>query len=358
MKKHLLLLSFLTVGFLGLQAQITITSADVAAPVHVIYQAHDTLPTVTEGAAGTSQVWNMAALHTHTIDTLTFIPYAWAPDPSFSASNLVAQQGTGNAYSYLINATPQLVALGFKGTFDLAGSPVTIKQINTPAEKLVTYPFTYSSNFVNDFLSMTPPTYVNLTVGPGFVMDSIRTRSAVHKTVVCDGWGTLTTPLGTYNVIRNKETKVKHDTSDAYIAILGGWQNGADIKADSTTEYTFWANAVGFPLVTITKDSSNAVVSAQWLMATPTVGITEFTAPVTVNAYPNPAQTEINLTIDPAIAIAVQVYDMMGRLVGSYPVTSSITSISTANFANGAYSFTIISPANEIVSRGKFNVAN
>lgn len=353
MKKHLLLFSSFTVGIIAANAQITITSADVAVPPKVIMQANDTMPTVTPGSAGAGQTWNMSGLHTHSTDTLNFMPYSWAPNPSFSSANIVVQQGSQPAYSYINNSSTELVSLGIYATVNFGSSAVTLKQINTPAEKLATFPFMYTTSYTNDFVTNTPATYIGTASPP---IDSIRQRSVVHKTVVVDAWGSLTTPLGTYNVIRSKETKIKHDTSDVHIGIFG-WQNAAQTTADSTTEYTYWANGIGFPLVTLTKDSLGNVSRASWLKAMPTVGINEYEAPVEVNVYPNPAQTEINVMTDAAKAFAIEVYDLTGRIVATQTITSDISTINTSAFANGMYTYTIIGKEKTVLNRGKFSVA-
>jgi len=171
-----------------------------------------------------------------------------------------------------------------------------------------------------------------------------------------DAWGTLTTPLGTYSVIRSKETKITHDTSDVHISVLG-WQNAAQTTADSTTQYTFWANGIGFPLVTLTMDSTGAVSDATWLKAMPMVGITEYTAPVAVNVYPNPTQDQLFIATDANKAQAIQVYDIAGRLVSTQTITADISTVNTSAFANGAYTFTILGRDKSVLNRGKFNVA-
>ena len=101
MKKSLLLLSSFGLCITAAHAQITITSADVAVPPKMILQANDTMPVVSAGGAGAGQTWNMSALHTGSVDTLNFMPYGWAPNPSFSTANIVVQQGSSAAYSYI-----------------------------------------------------------------------------------------------------------------------------------------------------------------------------------------------------------------------------------------------------------------
>ncbi|MEI8231472.1 MAG: T9SS type A sorting domain-containing protein [Actinomycetes bacterium] len=357
MKKTLLLISAICVSAL-VSAQITITTADIAVPTTVVYQATDTLPTISVGSAGTSQTWNMTALGTHVTDTLTFLPYSAAPNPLFSTANLLVKQGWQNNYAYAINNAASLRILGNAGTLNLFGSPVNLTQRNNPAERLANFPFTYTTSFTNTYRTFAK-FYLGQTI-MGFQVDSIRDHSTVNKTVVVDAWGTLTTPLGTYPVIRSKETKITHDTVDAYIVVFppfGTWNDAISTSADSVTSYTWWANGLGFSLATATMDSLGGVKRVQWLMQAPTtVGVNEYTAALIENVYPNPAQNEINLLTDASKTKSIQVFDIAGRLINTYAVSNNLMTINTADYANGLYTFSIVAKDNSIVNRGKFTI--
>lgn len=353
--KKLLLLSFVALS-IGADAQITITTADIATPTKVIYQANDTMPTISVGSPGTGLNWNMVALNNHTEDTMTFLPYSAAPNPKFSTANLLVKQGWQAAYAYAINNASGLTILGNSGTADFGAGPSQINQINSPVEILTNFPSTYNSNFTNDYVQRAT-FFFGVDPGLGVVIDSLRTTSAVHKTVVYDGWGTITTPLGSYSALRAKEIIVKHDTTDAYIG-FAGWQNAMVVSADSSASYVWWANSIGFPLVQARMDSLGAVTEVQWLLALPTpVGINEFTAAATVNVYPNPAQDQINFATDAKSVKTIQVYDLTGRQVDAFSVTSDISTIITSNYANGAYSYDVIGRDNTVLGRGKFAIA-
>lgn len=348
MKKSLLLSSSFCLGVLSMQAQIIITTADVAVPSKIIYQANDTLPTVSVGSAGVSQTWNMSALDSNTIDTLDFLPYSWAPNAYFTSANIAVKQGYQNIYAYLINAAPSLDIIGNGGVVNFFGPPTVINQINSPAEKLATFPFTYNSTFINNFTTTTLPFPVSFTP-----YDSIRFKSSVSKTVLVDAWGNLTTPLGTYPVIRSKEIKLNYDTTDGHIAFVA-WQQALQTSGALITSYSFWANGIGFPLVTVTMDSAGSVSKVQWLKAMPITGINEYTDATIVNAFPNPAQDMITLSVESSNAISIQVYDIAGRLISTSLIEDQEIKLNTSVFASGIYSYSIISKDDIILNRGKF----
>lgn len=356
MKKLLLTTTAIVALTIIATAQITVTTADIASPTKIIYQANDTMPTVSEGSFGISQTWNMSALNTHTTDTMTFISYAWAPNSNFSSSNLVAKQGWQNNYVYLTNASSGLTVQGSSGIADFGGGPMVLNQINTPSENVMNFPGMYLTTFTNNYTTNTD-FFLGFDPGIGFVIDSVKQRSIVKKTVLVDAWGSLTTPLGTFNVLRAEETTVRHDTTDAEVPAFGGWQYNVDVTADSTTGYSWWANGVGFPLVSIQLDSLSNIKQTQWLLALPAVGINEQANATVVMVFPNPAQNQINFTVESSKVTAIQVMDITGRMIDFIVTSEDNVSINTSLYANGVYTYALVGKDNAILNRGKFTIA-
>lgn len=360
MKKNLLFTTTLLFGALVSNAQITITMADVASPVTIIQQAQDTMPTVTVGSSGISQTWNMTALNTHSTDTLNFISPSWTPSAGSSAfpgANLAVEFTGQSAYAYATNTASEMAIMGNFAVQDFGGGPSNVVQKTTPAEKLTNYPSTYLSNFTQNYTTE-GTFYFGIDPGIGVTIDSIRQKSMVTKYSNVDAWGTITTPLAsTVPCLRYYSTKHNTDSLWAYSAMLGGWTFIQE-TIDSSKSYTWWGNGIGFPLVELSTNwAADTVRSASWLKATPTASINDYTALATVNVYPNPAQNEITFDVDAAKVSAIQVYDVAGRMVGSYPVSTTLTKIDIAAFANGMYSYSLIDKDDQLVNRGKFAIA-
>jgi len=85
---------------------------------------------------------------------------------------------------------------------------------------------------------------------------------------------------------------------------------------------------------------------------TGTVGVNEYDNVVRI--YPNPVQNMLNINANSNID-RVEVYNMMGQMVGSYNVNESNTQINTSNYANGVYTVKI-STENGMTTQ-KFTVA-
>ncbi len=359
MKKQLLLIGFLSLASIYLSiAQIQLTSADVAGAYRIIYQANDTTPTISIGNAGASQSWDFSDLHLQTRDTLNFLPYSYMPNPKFSTANLIVKQGWQNNYSYLNLTTSSLKSLGNSGAVDLGTGPFNINQINTPAEILLNFPTAFNSGFTNNYVQKVK-TYVGQTV-QGVQVDSIRFKSDVLKTQTVDAWGSLISPIGTYNVLRIKETKINYDTIDAYIVVfppIGLWQNAISTNYDSVTTYTYWANGLDFPLATVNFDITGVMTNVQWMSSLPINGINEFVAESSVLVYPNPAKDFITIEIENKKTTQVQVVDITGKSIAIINVTSSKQTLNTSDFSNGVYTYTLIDSNKNTLNRGRFVIA-
>jgi hypothetical protein len=355
MKRHLLLLSLFSI-VMSLDAQITITTADVAVPNKLIYQSNDTMPTVSAGSAGTSQTWNMAILNSHTTDTLNFISPSWTPyASSFPAANLSVKNGYAAQYGMAQNTSSSLVVLGNAANVDLGNGPTDLKQYNTPAEILLNFPSTYMSSFTNNYVSDLT-FYFGMDPGIGFTVDSVRQKSVVNKTSNCDAWGNITTPLGTFASLRFQV--INHHTDSTFIYVGGfGWNFFQEV-IDSTKKYSWWANSVGFPLVETDIDWASGNVShVNWLQALPVTGISENAMDQDGSVYPNPAQNELNFRLDAGQVGLIEIYDITGRLVVSASAAEEHVKINTAAFSKGLYTYTLLSRENVPVKKGKFTIA-
>lgn len=358
MKKHLLLLSGFFAGVMGMNAQITITTADVAIPNKLIYQNHDTIPSISAGSAGASQTWNMSALQIHTVDTLNFISPSWTGDAaSFPSANLSIKNGWAPQYAYAVNSSSSLTAIGNRAEVDFgSGSgPSVIRQYNTPAEILLNFPSNFGSNFNNNFTSEAT-FYFGVDPGIGFVIDSVRQKSVVSKTNNCDAWGSISTPLGTFSALRFYEIRYQTDSVFGYISGFG-W-TFAQETVDSSKKYVWWANSVGFPIVETTVDWTTGVVTrAQWLDALPVTGVNEYANAVDVSVYPNPAQDLLNLQMDASRVSHVRIYDVTGRMLEDIRITANMQSVNTSKYSNGMYTYSVFGEDNALLNRGKFSIA-
>ena len=76
-----------------------------------------------------------------------------------------------------------------------------------------------------------------------------------------------------------------------------------------------------------------------------------------VNLYPNPANTEINLSVSGQYQAGfVQVYDMTGREIGTYPMRNNFLTINTQSYTGGLYIYKLLDDSGNQLNVGKFSV--
>jgi hypothetical protein len=85
-------------------------------------------------------------------------------------------------------------------------------------------------------------------------------------------------------------------------------------------------------------------------------GIQEYKNSVSFSAYPNPANSEINLVTSSKEVSLVNVYDITGRQIEALKITSDRTLLNTSSYTTGIYFYSASNNKGEIMARGKFNV--
>ncbi|GAB4143936.1 MAG: hypothetical protein Fur0041_18970 [Bacteroidia bacterium] len=352
MKKQLLTIATLAIG-ISASAQITITSADLALIYSQVIQIQDTTPTVTEGSAGANQTWNFTALNNQNPDTLLFTLPQFTPfGPQIPACNFAAEVNNGQAYLYfnLNSSVFEVVAQAA----DPFGTGAFVNGFQNPETNLV-FPATYNTTFSDTAKGMAQ-FYLGIDPGIGFVIDSVRLHTTITKNSVFDAWGSATTPLGTYNVLRQNTFRKQIDTIDIYA--FGQWAPGFFSQEDSLRTYTFLANSVGFPLVELElQDDLGTVTNARWIAANPTpnVGIAENNNNAT-SVFPNPAADVLNIQCNVSSG-RVEILDVNGRLISTHTFNSNIITLNVAELNAGTYFYSVIGSDNS-VSRGRFAVAH
>lgn len=87
------------------------------------------------------------------------------------------------------------------------------------------------------------------------------------------------------------------------------------------------------------------------------VGVNESTLNTGVNVYPNPSSTVTNFTFTSDEAFQVVISDVTGREVNRLMITNKNAKLNSSMMAAGTYTYSVITKENEVMSRGKFSVA-
>ncbi len=316
MKKTLLALTLSITGLTFSHAQITITQTEMPVAGDTIFEAEDTIPPVslTIGSAGADQSWDFSSLESDEMDTTYFLDPAATPYGSdFPGSNLTVFDISDSFYVY-INSTPTSVELlGFAG--DIFGTGSAISLVLDDPQTFLNFPTEYESTFTDH--SSRSTTLPN----PGFLPQNFDSMRIVNNTTVVDtidGWGTATTPMGDYDVLRQKTIEYKVDTMLARDT-LTGW-TPIDTTLDTSYSYSWLAKGVKLSVVDVDMDSSGTnITGAKYSMTPPPPppsGIEkESPIPAVMDVYPNPFAelTRVRFYLPKSGHTTIQVYDLLGQ---------------------------------------------
>ena len=129
----------------------------------------------------------------------------------------------------------------------------------------------------------------------------------IRRKVEVDGWGTVSTPYSSYDVIRVKTTLYQRDTIYIDQFMLG---NAFDRPV--STIYEWYANNEGVPVVSVTAQSG--VINEVKYLDQLHVSLLEHHHSG-FNVFPNPTNDEIQLEVDVIEPMFIEIYNLNGYKV-------------------------------------------
>jgi hypothetical protein len=350
MKKQLLCLSLALAGATA-SAQITLTSADIATPGMIILKSSQDSANLTLGPGGTNMTWSYTGFIAEEGATFEFKnPATMADFALFPSANLgLTVDSVQDAY--LSNTASQLSVVGQAG--DFAGQHVVFS-MNAP-EVILNFPATYGNTMP---LSTTISTAQFLYTAQAGI-DSIRVKQTKYKSSMIDAWGSLTSDLGTHNVLRVNETINQIDSIWAHSPgfppfVPASWQFVQEGLTDKNT-FSFWANGQGFPILEIDSMHADGMKTITWNLPS-AAGVAENTNQ-TGKVYPNPATTNVNFDLKGTNASAIEIYNALGAIVKTVSVNGNFMNVSTDELSNGLYLVKYKDASGKAIGATKFYIS-
>lgn len=324
-------------------AQITVTDADIAGVGDIIYNASDSMPgtSITVGNAGANQVWDFSTLQTNDWDTTEFISTAGTPYANLlpNANMCVNEDGQ---FTYFKKDATGIYLLSMDDT--ILPQPLMILPL----------PLTYGSNVVSDSITMMDSTLSGpvldfflpdsiapfLTQFQAHTVDSFNIKVNFRTEFDVDAYGTITTPLGTFDCLRIKQAFISQNDMTAYctdtITGLGSGWYFVDSEVDGDLAYQWWTNdaSVKFALAQLFVDSADNVLDAEFLITPQTSNVAELTENE-ISIFPIPATYQLNIEAEAENA-TYKLYDISGKL-HIQNAFSNTTTIDLSKIIKGTY---------------------
>ncbi|MCH8330392.1 MAG: PKD domain-containing protein [Bacteroidetes bacterium] len=268
------ILTFFLISFIS-SAQITLDQSDIVVPGDTIISISDTgnFSAYTGGTSGAKQVWDFSNIQNGRTDTSLILDPAntqYAADFTNANTAVLELNSDSNFFFWDVTATN----IGFVGSvFELEPGNKTVLK-SDPQAVLLTFPATHmTANTSQGILDLLIDRNDTVSTSPLIIIDSARITSVLDRRDTIDGFGLLTTPIGTYYALRQKSVEINNTNSDVLLCGPFGcsWTPFTS-DADSTTNYSFYAKNQGFAVLEISIDSSGDVQDINYLLTNvPTV---------------------------------------------------------------------------------------
>ncbi len=298
--------------YAGTMAQITISYddiLDVGDSVELV--AVDSVPMgFGPGPAGPDQVYDFSNLQADTSYILGFISPASTPyGGSFPTSNIAAEgliEGFGaEGFAYATKNFSLLQIDGFAGSYDVFEDVVVPFE---PPEIMFDFPINYG-----DSMSQTSVLQARVE-SPDPLADSIWLKMVTTVNTKVDGWGQITTPEWTGEVLRIRDVRTSIDT--VFVKVLWMWLY---LESNTTVSHTYkyLANDAGYPVVQFNTDTTETEFTMVNYLKNIDVGVEEQhdLADIRFTIYPNPASQNVTCSFPDGIEAEITIYDMTGRVM-------------------------------------------
>ena len=281
MKKHSILYILCFFIFFQLNAQITITEADMPA-VGVVQATIDVniTPGISIGNSGANQTWDFSDFEGIDTTISEYVSPVGTPGESSFPTATVASVFEGG-YAYLEINSNEALFLGSSADTSSNNSGQYFDLVFDPSETVFQLPTTYLTSFEDESgFSIT-------SAGPGMGLDSIRISISRIKQSTIDGWGTIITPNGSFNGLREESILNSFDTTEIYA--FGQWQVFMTDMNIDTIYYWYSKDSKG-PLVSIDIENGT-ILSVDYQDIMPTIN-----TPVASFSYVDQGQGAVDFT--------------------------------------------------------------
>jgi hypothetical protein len=385
MKKNVLLILPLLIMGLIANAQITVTNTAFASAGQTFgTNIVNGLQRIDITPAGPNQVWDMADLQGTSIDFTATAAASGAAAANFPTATIILPEIGGVAGSGYVKVTAnQMETVGVFATIDglVTDFPVKLTPSRIDLITPMNYQNTSSSSF-NLQVVLDPHTPAGtaldssitaLEAGTGnpplVTVDSLRITFNATRTTEVDAWGSLTTPTGTFDVLRLKKVDYTNTILEVKVTFFGVpnvlWQNLSDPNnvlgvdpatlpfggLDTVISYEFWDATQQQPILKALTDANGTPSYGQYYRT----GVSTKGQALTngkVYAYPNPATDNFTLELKNFEAgnYTLKMYNIIGKEVKNVPFRYSGDTkmlIQTDDLNAGMYIYRILNENNE-----------
>jgi hypothetical protein len=228
---------------------------------------------------------------------------------------------------------------------DFIGDGTNIAVPFNPYQQQLSFPSTFGTTFQNVSIAK-----VKINDFQG--LDSVVVNLTTHRFSTMDAWGSLTTPLGTFDVLRQH---IKDSVIQSFTAYIFGFPVQEDTQTDITHTYSFFSNSPDsrYTLVQYNYNPEfNIIEEVQWQRSAPSVSVKEIEKKETFLVFPNPSSDVVTLISNSTFNGELTVVDMLGKTIYSETLNNTPQkSIQVSGWEPGVYIFKLNSNGKTITKK-------
>jgi hypothetical protein len=352
--KKTLLCSLLFSSFLSFgQNPITISSTEIPyTGLAYLNINQGLLNPFYEGNAGQNQLYDPIFFEEANTDTTIFKnPSETVFSVGFESSNLMSYI-SGDSTIYFLNSSDTLVEeVGRYELIDIIG--LNTKFYNTNPLLEYKLPINYGDSFIDSGLYFTDKFYYPIGFPSGTIpgsdtayFDSVYINRTITRDSKIDGWGTLLTPDGEFNVLRQNTTEYDFIQPIFRLTVvyfgfpITSWQAiaGFDFR-DTSFKYKYLSKDHPHVLAEINKGVGGIVRDAKYTKVHD-ASLNKLDKDVKVTCFPNPSSETIRIESENQL-LSYTITSLDGRTISEKFINSSSEIIDLTNFKTGEYIITI-----------------
>lgn len=173
-----------------------------------------------------------------------------------------------------------------------------------------------------------------------------------HRHSTVDGWGTVITPFGSFNALR--QTSVIDAIDSIYVDAFGF---GTNVPRPTQYQFKWLANGMKIPVLEIDANDvagNLAITNVEYIDSLRTAGVNDLSAVNTTAVYPNPSEDQTIFQFNNAKANSLRLFDITGKQVKAIALDGSSFYVLNRNgLVNGVYFYEVSFSNSTVTSRGK-----
>jgi len=325
-----------------ISAQITVTDTDLVIVGDVVYTVYDNNPSslIAIGNSGTGQVWDFSSLQALSVDTEFYIsPIGTQYEASYPNANLALN--TNGTISYFDVSSSGVYAHGINDTVFNAPAlflPLSLTYgLSTTDGPIIVL----EDEITGPFLGVALPsvTVAALTNNIANRADTALIQVTNTSEFSVSASGTITTPLGTYDVLRLKEEKEISSVLNIYcsdtLTQMGMWFNNIPFSSipmlagfsneEQEVTYRWITNdtTVSYLVAAVVVDSFDIVKETSY-QTIPIANSISHLSLSDINVYPIPTTYNLTVETENNELIILNLVDVNGKLIVSKQFNTSI----------------------------------